>query len=33
VLVLGENLSLPQVVAFTLALLGVALATWPSRRA
>lgn len=33
VLVLGESLSLPQVAAFTLALLGVALATWPSRRA
>jgi drug/metabolite transporter (DMT)-like permease len=33
VLVLGENLSLLQVCAFAFALLGVVLATWPSRRA
>ncbi|MDM0074105.1 DMT family transporter [Variovorax sp. J2P1-59] len=33
VLVLGESLSTPQVLAFALALLGVVLATWPSRRA
>lgn len=33
VVVLGEDLSVPQVVAFALALLGVVLATWPSRRA
>jgi drug/metabolite transporter (DMT)-like permease len=33
VLVLGESLSVPQVCAFALALLGVLLATWPSRRA
>jgi drug/metabolite transporter (DMT)-like permease len=33
VVVLGEDLSMPQVVAFALALLGVVLATWPSRRA
>jgi drug/metabolite transporter (DMT)-like permease len=32
VLVLGESLSLLQVCAFALALLGVVLATWPSRR-
>ncbi|MDR6535037.1 drug/metabolite transporter (DMT)-like permease [Variovorax soli] len=32
VLVLGERLSLLQVCAFALALLGVVLATWPSRR-
>jgi len=32
VVVLGESLSMPQVVAFTLALLGVVLATWPARR-
>jgi drug/metabolite transporter (DMT)-like permease len=31
VLVLGESLSLLQVCAFALALLGVVLATWPSR--
>jgi len=33
VLVLGESLSALQVGAFALALLGVVLATWPSRRA
>jgi drug/metabolite transporter (DMT)-like permease len=33
VVVLGESLSTPQVVAFALALLGVVLATWPARRA
>lgn len=33
VVVLGEDLSVPQVIAFALALLGVVLATWPSRRA
>ncbi len=33
VLVLGEPLALPQSIAFALALLGVLLATWPSRRA
>lgn len=33
VLVLGESLSPLQVCAFALALLGVVLATWPSRRA
>jgi drug/metabolite transporter (DMT)-like permease len=33
VVVLGESLSAPQVLAFALALLGVVLATWPSRRA
>ncbi|WP_431273282.1 DMT family transporter [Variovorax ureilyticus] len=33
VVVLGESLSAPQVVAFALALLGVVLATWPARRA
>ena len=33
VLVLGEGLSTPQVLAFALALLGVMLATWPSSRA
>ena len=33
VVVLGEDLSVPQVIAFSLALLGVLLATWPSRRA
>lgn len=32
VLVLGEGLATAQVVAFALALLGVVLATWPSRR-
>ena len=32
VLVLGESLSTPQVLAFALALLGVVLATWPARR-
>lgn len=32
VAVLGESLSTPQVLAFALALLGVVLATWPSRR-
>lgn len=32
VLVLGEGLTAAQVVAFALALLGVVLATWPSRR-
>ncbi|MFM9926946.1 DMT family transporter [Variovorax sp. H27-G14] len=32
VLVLGENLSSPQLLAFVLALTGVVLATWPSRR-
>ncbi len=32
VLVLGESLSALQVCAFALALLGVVLATWPSRR-
>ena len=32
VLVLGESLSALQVFAFALALLGVVLATWPSRR-
>ena len=32
VLVLGESLSTLQVCAFALALLGVVLATWPSRR-
>lgn len=33
VVVLGESLSMPQVLAFALALLGVVLATWPARRA
>ncbi|MDM0105821.1 DMT family transporter [Variovorax sp. J22R24] len=33
VLVLDERLSTPQVLAFALALVGVVLATWPSRRA
>jgi drug/metabolite transporter (DMT)-like permease len=33
VLVLGESLSSLQLLAFALALLGVVLATWPSRRA
>jgi len=33
VLVLGEKLSSTQLLAFTLALLGVMLATWPARRA
>jgi drug/metabolite transporter (DMT)-like permease len=33
VAVLGENLTAAQVIAFALALLGVVLATWPSRRA
>lgn len=33
VLVLGEPLSTTQIVAFGIALLGVVLATWPSRRA
>ena len=33
VVVLGESLSTPQIVAFALALLGVVLATWPARRA
>ncbi|MEP6722708.1 MAG: DMT family transporter [Variovorax sp.] len=33
VLVLGEPLSSTQVLAFSLALLGVVLATWPARRA
>ena len=33
VAVLGERLSAPQVLAFALALVGVMLATWPSRRA
>jgi len=32
VLVLGETLSLMQLLAFALALLGVVLATWPARR-
>ncbi|MDM0016617.1 DMT family transporter [Variovorax saccharolyticus] len=32
VLVLGEQLATAQVLAFALALLGVVLATWPSRR-
>ena len=32
VLVLGESLSMSQLLAFALALLGVVLATWPSRR-
>ncbi len=32
VLVLDENLSSPQLLAFVLALAGVVLATWPSRR-
>jgi drug/metabolite transporter (DMT)-like permease len=32
VLVLGENLQVPQLLAFTIALLGVMLATWPRRR-
>lgn len=32
VLVLGENLSSPQLVAFAVALVGVVLATWPGRR-
>jgi drug/metabolite transporter (DMT)-like permease len=32
VLVLGESLSTSQLLAFALALLGVVLATWPSRR-
>jgi drug/metabolite transporter (DMT)-like permease len=32
VLVLGENLSSPQLVAFVIALVGVVLATWPGRR-
>jgi drug/metabolite transporter (DMT)-like permease len=31
--VLGESLTTPQVLAFALALLGVVLATWPTRRA
>lgn len=32
VLVLGESLSSPQLVAFVVALIGVVLATWPGRR-
>jgi drug/metabolite transporter (DMT)-like permease len=32
VLVLGERLSTPQLLAFAFALLGVVLATWPARR-
>lgn len=32
VLVLGENLSSPQLLAFAIALVGVMLATWPGRR-
>ena len=32
VLVLGENLSSPQLLAFAIALVGVVLATWPGRR-
>ncbi|WP_339091465.1 DMT family transporter [Variovorax paradoxus] len=32
VLVLGENLSSPQLLAFVIALVGVVLATWPGRR-
>jgi drug/metabolite transporter (DMT)-like permease len=32
VLVLGENLSSPQLLAFVIALAGVVLATWPARR-
>jgi drug/metabolite transporter (DMT)-like permease len=32
VLVLGENLSAPQLIAFAIALVGVVLATWPGRR-
>lgn len=32
VLVLGENLFAPQLVAFSIALVGVVLATWPPRR-
>ena len=32
VLVLGESLSSPQLVAFVIALVGVVLATWPGRR-
>jgi drug/metabolite transporter (DMT)-like permease len=32
VLVLGENLSSPQLLAFVIALVGVMLATWPARR-
>jgi drug/metabolite transporter (DMT)-like permease len=32
VLVLGENLSSPQLLAFLIALVGVVLATWPARR-
>jgi drug/metabolite transporter (DMT)-like permease len=31
VVVLGETLSVPQIGAFTMALAGVVLATWPSR--
>jgi len=32
VLVLGENLSSPQLIAFVIAIMGVVLATWPGRR-
>jgi drug/metabolite transporter (DMT)-like permease len=32
VLVLGENLFAPQMLAFAIALVGVVLATWPGRR-
>jgi drug/metabolite transporter (DMT)-like permease len=32
ILVLGEKLSAPQLVAFSIALVGVVLATWPSRK-
>lgn len=32
VLVLGENLTPPQLLAFAIALVGVVLATWPGRR-
>jgi len=32
VLVLGENLTSPQLLAFAIALVGVVLATWPGRR-
>jgi drug/metabolite transporter (DMT)-like permease len=32
VLVLGENLTSPQLLAFVIALVGVVLATWPGRR-
>lgn len=32
VLVLGESLSSPQLIAFVIALAGVVLATWPGRR-